>query len=656
MKCILCQGVFKTMTRYKKHLLEDHEVVSNVELLIDSIFLNQNDLAYIHESVAERTRIFEETGEMRLEEDLMRNNSASINQTNDLVSEFNTSASENVICSPVIKDEGEISQAQLCSRSTPCSEEASGPSTSKLKNIDEALYLTPQESPKKPLDLYVNKQDSSNIYVSKKRPKVDMVSLHHEGLVMMDNLNTSELSRDVADAAREFPEVEMKNLDTNMNEGLSLTEDSLVAEDSLSTVCKLCYEGFETIDQLKTHENVDHSNDTRELTLKDFTVGDLRYVCRICDLPFLSENILAYHTSAKHKAQDGDTFCKLCGVNFKAPRHFVNHKKAVHADELEAFSVDISPDDFNYECKMCKAKVYSQSSLLYHMRSKHKRSVGNSFCKLCQTTFYNDNNFAIHKKKIHANELDAFDRELMQDELKYECSLCYTKLYSKVSLVFHRRKAHGKLEKTKGEESRFCYLCKVQFPHHTYFMKHKSKEHSDELGLFVSPVSKANFKHQCIQCNVKVYSDKCLKYHLSKLHSSKEVPVNIKGVHCKLCVFSFTTNKSLTSHFKNRHSKNEDENKAFLDGFNSLESGQICKYCYKSCFNEDCLKYHVRYAHNEETRKESLFCEFCSKEFLPGKNRDSNWHNHVKNVHKKGQTKQKSDLMSNYVKLLLTFQ
>ena len=52
--------------------------------------------------------------------------------------------------------------------------------------------------------------------------------------------------------------------------------------------------------------------------------------CTECELKFISEALLDYHTNASHNVDDLTTHCKLCVLNYKTISGFLQHKFRIH--------------------------------------------------------------------------------------------------------------------------------------------------------------------------------------------------------------------------------------------------------------------------------------------------------------------------------------
>merc|ERR1711915_93995 len=93
---------------------------------------------------------------------------------------------------------------------------------------------------------------------------------------------------------------------------------------------------------------------------------------------------------------------------------------------------------------------------------------------------------------------------------------------------------------------------------------------------------------------------------------------------------------------------------AFKAGSKHCSAKFCCKYCNASCFSSRTLSHHIRQVHALEFKSETRHCEFCLKEFKPGKNRDVNLKNHIQRVHPSHE-KPGESLQNNFKKMLQKF-
>ena len=122
------------------------------------------------------------------------------------------------------------------------------------------------------------------------------------------------------------------------------------------TFCKLCDIGFKFPSLFKKHKEVIHKEDLWAFEV-DLDDSMLRYECPHCSLKFITENLLKYHTTLKHKeeSKQNDSYCKLCYHDFKFNSQLNAHKKSfTRQEEKGKHSLLVESSASPHKCKYCK--------------------------------------------------------------------------------------------------------------------------------------------------------------------------------------------------------------------------------------------------------------------------------------------------------------
>ena len=113
---------------------------------------------------------------------------------------------------------------------------------------------------------------------------------------------------------------------------------------------------------------------------------------------------------------------------------------------------------------ICEKKYAADTSLKYHMKVDHMKERrirgGKGWgplekCKLCYIKCSVKSN---HKMHIHKDELDLFEKDFKESDLKHNCERCNLKFISITSLNCHKLKVHK--EYTKKTERVYKYFKK----------------------------------------------------------------------------------------------------------------------------------------------------------------------------------------------------
>ena len=282
-----------------------------------------------------------------------------------------------------------------------------------------------------------------------------------------------------------------------------------------------------------------------------------------------------------------ETYCKLCDVHFKKCIGFLQHKSKVHGKELEAFSKNYMESDLVYRCRFCQKRYATQMSVNYHVSKRHyklkqkklKMKVENieKYCQLCCIVYKNPKFLRNHKKKIHGDELEAFTKELRQEDMEYECRKCNQRFYSKNTLDYHNHRKHGGMGNSTIQI--VCKLCHVTYANASGLKKHMEVQHKEDAHLISRDYQDSTI--QCALCDKKFLRDKFLAYHIRYEHKEQVD----KNTYCTLCYVDFTNNWKLKSHINNIHSSEEESN-ALRVKHENLQLPFGCKFCDKQFLTE----------------------------------------------------------------------
>ena len=257
--------------------------------------------------------------------------------------------------------------------------------------------------------------------------------------------------------------------------------------------CKLCYTEFRYFRELASHLNGIHLKD-QDLLHQELENGSLCHRCQKCGLKFATAILLDYHDTKSHLLEIPQ-YCKLCDVSFKSPGRFLIHKYNIHREEISAFHLPLANTDSWFQCLKCSQKYMTQASVDYHITRDHrvrKKKCNTKFkvksenleryCQLCYITYKEPQFLRIHKKKVHANEMDAFDKELYTDDMNEACGKCDKSFYSKNTLKYHMQRKHQMYER----EVASCRLCYRTFSCKGNLESHKNTVHTskEEIEAF----------------------------------------------------------------------------------------------------------------------------------------------------------------------------
>ena len=416
--------------------------------------------------------------------------------------------------------------------------------------------------------------------------------------------------------------------------------------------CKLCHKNFNDFYRMMNHMSRIHKS-LKELWSRKIESHELKYQCLRCDVKCFNQELLQMHQIVHTQHQFGDLKktafdsstrkfkCKLCLVSWKQVYNLASHISTVHQADAELFKKDLKEEDLVHECDEtnCNKKFPSEPSLEYHRKLhtvkrvkrvkskklKVKVESRERFCQLCHITYKRPHSLKSHKMKVHSMELDAFEREVTSEDLKYPCSRC-----SRVFLTENTLNHHMNVKHYKGYKVSVCKLCDIDFKNPLKFNRHRYKVHKDELWAFKTEIHEDALVHQC-HCGKKFPTPSSLDFHKGSIHqelkkklATPDSKVGMKSVKCPLCYEPFKKSFYLSAHMK----KHQPEERALLAG-QEIQENMLkypCELCDLRFVSTNTLRFHTRKRHVQR----ETFCRLCYVQF-----RDTaKFQAHKKNIHK----------------------
>ena len=290
-----------------------------------------------------------------------------------------------------------------------------------------------------------------------------------------------------------------------------------------------------------------------------------------------------------------------------------------------------------YSCQTCDKKCATEKALEYHhTRNHYTRNQKSSkkikikleniekYCQLCYVLYKEPKYLRMHKKKIHAGELDAFERDLTEEHMQHNCSSCGKIFYSQNTLDYHMQRKH---RNSLGSDEFYCKLCYISFPFNSAWKRHLKILHLNDMHLFDGDFNESILEHHCSICEKRFSGEHILKHHQKYQHKE----TTEKVTYCKLCHVDFKVGKQFRAH-KNKIHTTQEELVAFDVKMEMSSLPFTCKFCNKRFLTQNILRYHNNYNHKEEKRQD-MFCEFCNKLFKWTRDRNRVMANHMKNQH-----------------------
>ncbi|XP_071129153.1 oocyte zinc finger protein XlCOF6-like [Mytilus edulis] len=340
--------------------------------------------------------------------------------------------------------------------------------------------------------------------------------------------------------------------------------------------------------------------------------GSKKCQCQICKNFYFSEYSLKIHLKRMH-AENLVHTCRNCGKSFNQRYNLFIHMK-YHYNQI--------PRPF--ACKECGKTFTSKHRLFVHQQTHSTDKFTCSICgKELLTSEGRRNHYRRHvKEKRHAyeicghkfhspSELDA--HSITHERQFFECSLC-NKKYSTYKLL----ERHEKIHTGNYDRPVTCHLC-----HKFFFRLSVLKRHIKEVH--------SSTTYSCDICGTKTKSEKNLKLHYKRIHSTRS---GEKKFNCTVCDKKFSFKTCLVDHFRRCHTDPENVKypytchickkgffvKAIYEGHLNTHFGKrpfSCQYCPKSYCNIYYLNIHTKRTHSgrKVCKPKPFECEFCGKMF-----------------------------------------
>ena len=335
----------------------------------------------------------------------------------------------------------------------------------------------------------------------------------------------------------------------------------------------------------------------------------------------------------KVKLENQEKYCQLCYIVYKEARFLQKHKKKIHANEIEAFNMDLSQENMEHLCTKCNKTFYSQNTLDHHIHRKHSKgntATGQFPCQLCHVSYNWNGTLKKHIETKHNDDMHLLEQGMDESLLKHSCETCDKRFIKEEFLQYHQKYVHKEVQKlNKGNTDQFyCKLCHVTYARNDTFKKHMELKHKDDVDLLDQSLeSELLFEHSCENCDKRFIKDEFLQYHKKYEHKG----LKEKTSYCRLCYIDFKFNSNLKAHISKIHtSKEEGDALSIKMEVSSLQFG--CKFCKKRFLTENIQRYHSIHSHKEEKRQD-LICEYCNQVFVFKHGRKKIMENHMRIKH-----------------------
>jgi len=365
--------------------------------------------------------------------------------------------------------------------------------------------------------------------------------------------------KDTADRLRVTGEGKGKNVRTMSKLLLGKIVDWIYA-------CKLCYQAYDTEEELEHHKMETHKED--ETVGKYWNANSDNYTCPFCEQVQNSRHLVwfIYHMRK----------CNMGNANvMQIPKKIKNEEEDTDEDE-EPETTDPEGIIFKtYKIKGERADWICQALLGRHVDRIYP-------CHVCYSVFTSDNDLRQHFRSSHqgvfgnrARHGPYFDKT----ENLYNCPVCLKQVcknqINTIFFTYHYRKCANQTFPMQKP----CPDCGKEFTLYPSY-----KQHLD------AHTEARNF--MCHICTKAFPSNARLNYHVQYVHSS------YKPFQCSKCTKSYKRKAELLEHEEMSH---------------SINYNYSCEKCGKQFFGKKNLALHMKTHYTEDEKKH--VCNICGYRF-----------------------------------------
>ena len=299
------------------------------------------------------------------------------------------------------------------------------------------------------------------------------------------------------------------------------------------SLCILCQKEFDHVALLMSHMLKDHvtngeykcdfctktfRTDRRQMlefhVTKEHGIGDFKFKCDICDMPFPRGHSLKKHISVVHEKKSLNLICDTCGLVCKTKTHLTTHVKANHAGSL------ITDKDINKKCDKCQVEFNDPQIFEDHLKQCLDENDKKDFkCKHCDLHWVSHLSLEMHIVVSH-------------QKIHYVCRHCGHTTSQLTSLNYHIKTKHDKIYDF------VCHICPKSYARNEELKEHLASSH--KIG---------ELKHKCAHCEYSFYTKGRLSNHIKNKHTKDTI------YHCDQCPKQFWAKEYLRHHVRIVHQK-----------------------------------------------------------------------------------------------------
>ncbi|KAG7298320.1 hypothetical protein JYU34_017920 [Plutella xylostella] len=285
-----------------------------------------------------------------------------------------------------------------------------------------------------------------------------------------------------------------------IDKSTAVTEKFTTRVDIHDLRCKICKEGFPTLEPLSEHLISHHQikiDSQHDLGLAPLKLEKERFFCYVCQKVFIAFYALFVH-AISHLSRN---ICDACGKNFATQNGLDRHVLNSHTVRVD------------FPCKRCKQTFPSKEKRREHLAMS--KSCLPIRCRQCHDRFTCKEMLEHHRVNVH-----GMTRRM------HTCKLCGEVYHNRTLLYFHFKSTHT--------DDLRCQYCDRTFKVRSSLQEHVNSTHTGERPF------------KCPVCEKGLVSKKALAKHVIIHDDTKKVP-------CPVCGRLFVARWKLREHAKRHH-------------------------------------------------------------------------------------------------------
>jgi len=305
--------------------------------------------------------------------------------------------------------------------------------------------------------------------------------------------------------------------------------------------CPLCYFVPKQASNLKRHMMLKHKEEEQWIDAT-ITTEDLRFNCTICNLAFVSKNLLTQHQTKNHAgsgtSQEKEELQEIQDLLMEDGGE-EEEEKVEEQKSNESLIEDVKQENKKDEfpCSICPLSYAMKQSLVRHMKKNHTKDVSKveQDAKEDEPLMTEKNETSIVEEEGNMAEPNEEDVSESDDRTQKQCPECPKKFKWSPNregrMAFHMKREHKESAprpSSKFAKCKFCYREYRGGAAKKNLRIHQANVHQEDLHLL--PALEMDLKESgldldftCPFCKLAFITSNVLNYHVSFEHKDNQL-------------------------------------------------------------------------------------------------------------------------------------